>query len=289
MKDPWRAVAFGLAIVLLVGVGLALAMALATDSPPASIEPSPTAPVDEPTPTLTESSPAPTSAPSDEPSASASPTGPSPSVSPIPSGTASATVRGLKLDARDDPGGRDRQISFRTDNPATVTMRISKVSPQGTVDACLRLNGVELYCTSGSTFTMTGQTTRSSATWALTLRGQGVETPEFDVTIEFPAAAPSLTIEGVWFDGAARPDYNGIVVELVPRDPLVSLSATWEGSHPYRLTVQEQAGSGALEFEGTGSALTQDVLLGTELNRFELVNTGAGAERIPLTATIAWR
>lgn len=289
MKDPWRGVAFGLALVLVVAVGLAVALALATDSPPASTEPHPTAPEDDPTPTLSESAPVPTSSPSDEPSVSASPPGPSPSASPSLSGTATATIRGVKLDAGVDPGGRDRQISFRTDDPATVTVRVSAVSPQGTVDACLTLNGVELYCTSGTTFTMTGQTSRSNATWALTLRGQGAETPELDVTLDFPAAAPTLTIEGAWFDGAARADYNGVVFELVPRNPLVSISASWEGSHPYRLTVQEQVGSGALEFEGTGSAVAQDVLLATELHRIELVNTGAGAERITFTASISWR
>ncbi|MCI0345107.1 MAG: hypothetical protein L0221_06620 [Chloroflexi bacterium] len=198
-------------------------------------------------------------------------------------------VRGLKLDATDDPDGRDRKLTFTTDDPASISMRIAAVAASGTVDACLAINGTELYCTSGRSFTMTGQTSRSNATWALTLRGQGSVTPVLDVTLEFPTAEPTLTLDGAWFDGAARPDYNGLVIELAPRDPLVSISATWEGSHAYRLTVDEQLGSGSLSFEGSGSAVTQEVLLAAEVHRIELLNTGAGADRVPLTATIAWR
>ncbi len=125
-----------------------------------------------------------------------------------------------------------------TDDPATVVVRIETLTPRGTVDACLVLNEVELLCTSGTTFTMNGQTSRSNATWELTLRGQGVETPEVDVSLEFPAGEPVVTIDGAWFDGSARPDYNGVVVELTPRaGPLVSIGATWDGSHDYRLSI----------------------------------------------------
>jgi hypothetical protein len=163
------------------------------------------------------------------------------------------------------------------------------VSPPSAVDACLEVNAVQLYCTSGHSFTMTGQTSRSNATWTLTLRGQGVETPKLDVTLEFPAAEPTLTIEGAWFDGAARPDYNGVVLEISPREPPMSISASWATGQAYRLTIAEQLGTGVLEFEGTGTSVTEDVLLGLELHRVVLLNTGAGAARIAFTATFAWR
>jgi hypothetical protein len=285
VNNPGRGVAFGLAVVLIVMVGLAVVMAIAPGSPPASSTPRPTVSAAATTPPPSESPATTSGAPSVEPSASLS----SPSPNPSASGTARATasIRGLKLDAKDDPVGRDRQITFRTDEPATISMRIA-VTPRNKVDACLAANAVQLYCTSGTTFTMTGQTTRASATWTLTLRSQGIETPKVDVTFDFPAAEPTLTIAGAWFDGAARPDYNGVVFELLPRDPLVSISATWEGSHPYRLTIREQLGTGVLVFDGVDSAVTQDVLMGDEPQRIELMNTGAGATRIPFTATLAW-
>lgn len=290
MNNPGRGVAFGLGVVLIVMVGLAVAMSLAPSSPPASSEPSPTisaaattAPPSESPSAQASASP---SASQGEPSASASPSSPEPSAT----GTAgvTATIRGLTLDGRDDPAGHDRRISFRTEGPADVSMRLV-VSPPNAVDACLEVNAVQLYCTSGHAFTMTGETSRSNATWTLTLRGQHAETPKLDVALEFPAAEPTVTIEGAWFDGAARPDYNGVVFEISPREPAVSISATWDGSQPYRLTITEPSGSGVQEFEGTNSTVTESVQLGLVLQRIELVNTGAGAVRVPLTATIAWR
>lgn len=286
MTNPGRGLAFGLAVVLIVLVGLAVAMTIAPGSPPASSGPSPTISAAATTQPPSESPSAPASASPSEPSASASPSSPNPSAS----GTtrATATIRGLKVDAKDDPEGRDRQITFRTDEPATISMRIA-VTPRSKVDACLAANGVQLYCTSGTTFTMTGQTTRASATWTLTLRSQGIETPKVDVTLDFPAVEPTLTIEGAWFDGAARPDYNGVVLEISPREPPASIGASWAGSQAYRLTIAEQLGTGVLEFESTDTSVTEEVLLGQEPHRIELMNTGAGAAHIPLTATIAWR
>ena len=230
----------------------------------------------------------PPSLPSVAPSASVSPASPSPSASgPAP---ATVTIRGLKLDAQDDPEGRDRRLTFTTHGPAAVVAHIESLAPRLTVDACLVVNAVELFCTSGRTFTMNGSTSRSNALWALTLRGQGGATPTLDVSLAFPSAEPTFTIDGAWFDGAARPDRNGVVVELVPRaGPLVSIGATWDGSHDYRLTIQPPSGTG-LVFEGTANAVTQDVLLaGGELHRIELLNTGAGADHVTFTATIAWR
>jgi hypothetical protein len=285
MNNSGRGVAFGLAVVLIVLVGLAVALTLAPSSPSASLEPSPTLSAAATTPPPSESPSSLASPSPGEPSASASPSSPEPSAS---DGTGvTATIRGLKLDGANDPAGHDRRISFRT-GPAEVSMRLT-VSPPSAVDACLEVNAVQLYCTSGHAFTMTGQTSRSNATWTLTLRGQGAETPKLDVTFDFPAAEPTLTIDGAWFDGAARPDYNGVVVEISPRGPAASISATWEGSQSYRLTITEQPSADVLKFEGTGSTVSEGVLLGKfALNRIELLNTGAGASHIPLVATIAW-
>ena len=167
-------------------------------------------------------------------------------------------------------------------------MRLT-VSPPFAVDACLEVNAVQLYCTSGHSFTMTGETSRSNATWTLTLRGQHAETPKLDVTLEFPAAEPTLTIDGAWFDGAARPDYNGVVVEITPSTGSpVSIDGAWDGSQTWKLTIKPPSGSD-LAFEGAGSTAHQTVGLENELYRIELMNTGAGAAHIPLTATIAWR
>ena len=273
--------------MLILLVGLAVAMALGPASPPASSGPSPTVSAAATTPPPSESpSPVASASPSSEPSSSVLPASAEPSASGETGNT--ATIRGLKLDGADDPAGQDRQITFRTNGPAAVSMRLVVVAPNA-VDACLAVNAVQLYCTSGHSFTMTGETSRSNATWTLSLRGQHAETPKLDVTLEFPAAEPTLTIDGAWFDGAARPDYNGVVIELKPSTGSpVSIDAAWEGNQPWRFTITPPTGS-ALEYEGTGSAVQQTVALEGELHSFELVNTGAGAERIPLTMTIAWR
>jgi hypothetical protein len=135
---------------------------------------------------------------------------------------------------------------------------------------------------------MSGQTSRSNASWELSLRGVGADAPVLDVAIEFAAAAPAITIHDAWFDGAARPGNNGVFIELSPLlGPEASIEAAWEGSHTWRLTVRPPSGS-ALVVDGSGNAMTQDLLLGGGLNRIELVNTGGGAEHVPLTVTIAW-
>jgi hypothetical protein len=199
------------------------------------------------------------------------------------------TIRGLKVDATDDAEGRDRRLTFKTEDPAIVSVKVTGLAPRAPVDACLLLNDVELFCTSGPTFQMSGHTSRPNGTWAVTLRGHGAATPAMDVSLEFPSEVPAVTIDGAWFDGTARPDYNGVSVELAPRaGPVASVSATWDGSRSYRLTVQPSGGTG-VEFEGTGSALARDVpVTAGVVQHIELRNTGAGTDHIALTATVAW-
>jgi hypothetical protein len=110
-----------------------------------------------------------------------------------------------------------------------------------------------------------------------------------DVRLEFPSKNPAVTISGAWFDGAARPDYNGVAVELVPpAGPQASVKATWDGSQSYRLSVQPSGGT-ALQFEGTGSGVDRDVPVAAGVEqRIELRNIGAGASHVAFTATVAW-
>lgn len=173
--------------------------------------------------------------------------------------------------------------------PATVGVSVTGIAPRSTVKACLFLNDVQLLCSSGTAFTMTGHTSRPAGHWTLTLRGAGAATPTLDARLEFPAAEPMLTIEGAWFDGAARPAYNGVAVELTPRaGPSAAVSASWDGSQAYRLTVQPEGGTAAA-VDGTGDNVSRDMpVTAGAVQRIELRNTGAGAEHTSLSATIAW-
>ena len=293
-NDPWRRVAFGLVIVLVLAIGAAVAIGVRPGAPSPSTSPGPTGIAANPTPTPSVSPVVGTpTAPTIGPSVSATPAeSPPASESPSASGAAAAamTIRQLKLDAQEDPEGRDRRLTFNTDHPAEVAVSVKTGSPRERVHACLILNGVELFCTTGTTFTMTGVTSQPNRTWVATLRGDGIATPAVDVALAFPTEAPAVTIDGAWFDGAARPDYNGVVVELVPRaGPLVAINAGWDGNHDYRLTIQPEGGTG-LAFEGTGTSVAQEVLVaGGELQRIELANAGAGADHVTLTATITWQ
>jgi hypothetical protein len=317
-NDRWRTVAFGLAILLIVVVGFAVAQAIAPGSPGPTGSAGPSATTAGPTPTAAGSpslgpttaptvppseavppsatvgpppsvapSTTPTGAPTAGPSASVPPSSPGPSATgPVP---AVVTIRGLKVDAGDDAAGRDRRLTFKTEDPAMVFVKVEGLAPKASVDACLLLNDAELFCTSGPTFQMSGHTSRPNGTWTVTLRGTGSATPSMDVRLEFPSDSPAVTISGAWFDGAARPAYNGLAVELVPAvGPEVSATATWEGSQSYRLSVQPSGGT-ALTFEGTGSGVDRDVPVAAGLlQRIELRNIGAGAAHIALTATVAW-
>ena len=145
MTNKERLLIAAVFVIALVGGGI-LAMsvlggggdAAATPSPVAiaSASPTPTPPVTAP-PIESPSATAEPSAPaSPEPSPSAAPSA-TPGSSLTPGEPATIVLSGLKLDAKDDPDGKDRSIGFRTDGTGDVTAQVTVLSPQGNVVMCL--------------------------------------------------------------------------------------------------------------------------------------------------------
>ena len=174
------------------------------------------------------------------PSASAS-AEPSPSVaasvtpSSAPGEPATIVVSDLKLDAMDDPAGRDRSIGFHTDVPGEVTATVSVRSPQGNAVICLGA-GQQLGqpdAAPSADGTLAAVAPDGGGDFVLTLRGEGIETPVVDVTVTFPSTAPAVLIAGARFDGTQYPETNGIAATVTPRgDGDVTLSADWGGHRP---------------------------------------------------------
>ena len=301
MTNKERLLIAAVFVVALVGGGI-LAMgilgggggAAATPSPlaVASGSPTPTPPVTVP-PIESPSATAEASAPaSPEPSASAVPSI-TPESSPTPGEPATIVLSGLKLDAKDDPAGKDRSIGFRTDGTGDVMATVSVLSPQGSVVMCLGAGGDQLDCTPAGSGTLTAVAPGGGGDFVLTLRGEGIETPIVDLAITFPATAPAVIIAGARFDGTLYPETNGITATVTPRrDGNVTLAADWGGHpFPYDVELREQGGPGSAVLADQGPATRMaETLPITAPNPWKLVlrNAGEGFGRTELDATIAW-
>ncbi len=204
-------------------------------------------------------------------------------------------LSGLKLDAKDDPNGKDRSVGFRTDGAGDVTATVSVLSPQGNVVMCLGV-GQQLGqpdCTPTANGALTAVAPDGGGDFVLTLRGDGIETPIVDVTLTFPATAPAVIIAGARFDGTLYPETNGLTATVTPRrNGDLSLAADW-GGHPflYEIGLREQGGPGAVVLADQGPATRMaETLPVTAPNPWQLVlqNTEEGFGPTELDATIAW-
>jgi hypothetical protein len=203
------------------------------------------------------------------------------------------TFAGLKLDARDDPDGRNRRVSFRSQGTGTITVQVLVTSPQGSAVMCLTADGERLACKTTADGRITARTTTRRADFVLTLRGEGIETPVVDVTITFPARSPAVTIENARFDGTMYPETNGIIALVTPRaDGAVSIEAQWGGKpFPYEVDLLEQGGPGTQVLANQGPATgVAETLPVTAPNPWRLVlqNIAEGFGVTQLDATIAW-
>jgi hypothetical protein len=225
-----------------------------------------------------------------EPSATPQPT-PSPTVGPGRPTT--IVLEGLKLDADEDPNGKNRRLAFRSQGTGVVTVRVTVRSPQGSAVLCLRADGEQPECKTTGDGGLNAQVTTRRADFVLTVRGAGIEAPIVDVTVAFPARNPSLTVTNARFDGTLYPDTNGIRAIIAPReDGDVTLEAEW-GGHPlsYEIDLREQDGPGAhvLADQGPSTGVTQTLPV-TAANPWRLVlqNSQEGFGVTPLEATISW-
>ena len=229
------------------------------------------------------------------PSASA-PASVAPSAGPssaLPSGVATATLIGLKLDGAADPAGQARIVKFTSDGPGTVTAKLASTSPQGTTHMCLLLGTKQVACKDLASGTFTGKTTQAHANWQVTLAGTAIATPTVDLTLTFQAVAPSVTIEHARFDGTAFPDTNGIQARFTARTAgNARLVADW-GGHPFKYEIDlfdETSGTGdqTLANQGPSTNADQSFPVTDGTWRMVLQNIEAGFGVTDLTATISW-
>jgi hypothetical protein len=250
-------------------------------SPSASVEPSASA----------EESPSEAASPTDEPTEepTEAPTAtPRPTTAPgLPT---TVVVTGFQLDAAADPGGSDRSLRFRSQGAGEITVDVRLLSPQGGVEACLYASGDQIGCPNLGDITAT--TTKKREDFELELRGSGIDTPEVEVTITFPARNPSLQIHDARFDGTSFPQTNGIQVIVNPRtDGDVTLQAEW-GGHPftYEVDLFQLDGPGSQVLADQGPDVGTDVALPVTAGQWRLVlqNIDDGFGITPLDAAVGW-
>lgn len=230
-----------------------------------------------------------------EPSAAASPSvaPATPKPTPAPGKPTTLTLTGLKLDAKEDPSGKSRRLSFRSQGTGAITVAVRALTPQGSAIMCLNVNGSRLACKTTSDGKITATTKSKAADFLLTLRGSGIETPVVEVTVTFPARTPKLTIANARFDGTAFPDTNGIQVIVTPRaDGDIGISAEW-GGHPflYEVDLFEQGGPGTHVLANQGPATrVAEALPATTGNPWKLLlqNIEGGFGVTEMDATISW-
>jgi len=240
---------------------------------------------------LTSPSTAPTSASSIAPSASASAAA---SATPLPVPTAMLTFVGLQLDATDDPAGVDRVITFTSDGPGAMSVRLVSQTPQGTTHMCFKAGTKSLGCKDWSKGTFNGTTTQAHTKWSVTVRGSGMATPVVDVTVLYQTLAPTVAIAHARFDGTAEPTLNGIQVRFVPRAAGdAHLVASW-GGHPFAYeidTFNETTGEGGPSYPNQGPSTNVDQatpVTATDTWRLILQNIDPGFGTTDLTATFSW-
>ena len=285
------AIVFAVILVFLGGIALAAFLTGSPGSPSTSPAVSQSAAAGTAAPSPVAPSVAPSSVASPTPTAASTPR-PSASAGAVPATT--AMFRSLKLDARTVAGSQPRLISFTTDGPGTVTVKLASVTTGQTTHMCLRLGSKDLICTDKANSTVTGITKQAHGAWRVSLQGNGTDTPTVDVTITFNTIAPKVTITHARFDGTAAGDYNGIVVAFTPRAAgNATLQASW-GGHPFLYEVDlfnetTAQGNTTLANQGPATSTSNSFpVTAGEQWRLVLQNTEAGFGPTDMTATITW-
>jgi hypothetical protein len=283
-------------VVAALGGGLLVFLAVGRPgAPPSTIPVEPSATAGQATPSASPTA-SPAVTPTLQPTPGATPT-------PVPTATSRPTTAPgpaativfteLKLDAADDPAGQDRLLTFTARGTGPVSVALSTLSPMGSPKMCLVSDGTPLGCTTTGDGTLTAENVKAASTFEVTLRGSGVETPVVSVTLTFPAAKPSVTLDGARFDGTMYPELNGIQAIVQPRaDGDVQVTADW-GGHPFlwELDLFEQGGGGTQTLANQGPATRMDKALAvTAANPWKIVlqNIEGGFGVTPMTVTIAW-
>ena len=293
-NQSWRYVAAALAVILAVLAGATIAFVIAP-GPGASASPLlPSFPSGAPSGSgiagASASAPASASA-----SASASaPASPSPSPTPVP--VAQLTITQLKLDPRvPSDAGVARFFTFTSDGPGTITAQLKAISPMGTTHMCLRAGSKDIKCGDEANMTIKATTTSARVIWRVSLEGTGMFTPTVELTLTFPAAAPSIKITHARFDGTGAQDTNGIQAIFVPRAAgTAKVVASWgPASFKYSIKATNQSsGTGNTSLTNQGPATNTEksfAVTAGETWKIVLENSqDTGTPVIDMTYTLSW-
>jgi hypothetical protein len=208
---------------------------------------------------------------------------------------AQVTITELKLDPRVPASAGDpRFITFVSDGPGTITAQLKAISPQGTTHMCLRAGSKDIKCGDAANATIKATTTSAHVTWRVSLQGNGMFTPTVELTLTFPAAAPSIKITHARFDGTGFPDTNGVQAIFVPRaDGSARIVASW-GGHPftYEIDATNQSsgtGNATLANQGPGVNTNKSIpVTAGETWKIVLKNADAGFGTTDMTYSLSW-
>ena len=153
----------------------------------------------------------------------------------------------LKLDAADDPAGKNRVITFeRVGAGHGLGGPVVGLAPGRDEDVpALDEEGLRLQ-DDGQRLDLGAHRGQAADLHPAPCAASGSRRPQVDVALTFPQRRPAVTIAHARFDGTASPDTNGIDATFAPHaDGKAHIVAEW-GGHPflYELTLKEQGGPG---------------------------------------------
>ena len=294
-NQTWRVVAAALAVILAVLGGATIAFVVAPGAASSPTPPLSSFGVGSGSPSAiagaSASSPA-TPAASDSEAPSLSPS-PSPSPTPVP--VAQVTITELKLDPRvPSSAGDPRFVTFISDGPGTITAQLKAISPMGTTHMCLRAGAKDVKCGDEANMSIKATTTSAHVTWRVSLQGNGMFTPTVELTVTFPAAAPSIKITHARFDGTGYPDTNGVRAIFVPRATgNARIVASW-GGHPFQYEIDainqsSGAGNKTLANQGPSTSTNKSIAVTAgETWKVLIENADAGFGTTDMTYTLSW-
>lgn len=292
-NQSWRIVAAALAVILAVLGGATIAFVIAPGPGATGSPVLPSFPSGAPSGSGIAGA---SGSPAASATASASASGPaSPTPSPTPVPVAQLTVTQLKLDPRvPSNAGVARFFTFTSDGPGTITAQLKAISPMGTTHMCLRAGSKDIKCGDEANMTIKATTTSARVVWRVSLEGTGMFTPTVELTLTFPAVAPSVKITHARFDGTGAPDTNGIQAIVVPRAAgNAKIVASW-GGHAFRYTIKATnqssgAGNTTLANQGPSTNTNKSIAVTAgETWKITLENADAGFGTTDMTYTLSW-
>jgi hypothetical protein len=205
---------------------------------------------------------------------------------------------GLDMACLNDPlcDAVPRYVRFNTDGPSVVTATVANAS--SSVRICLRLEphlmGVCTSTRSGSVQQFT--TDSGSDTWTVTVLGKDAA-PTTDLSVQFNANQPSVTLDSFRWVGTSSPDYNGFDAQVdALADGQIGVQASFDdgtnGSYDYHLVIKPVGGAPLMDQMGgpVGSIdLSQAVTQGSYRVTFsDPDDTANPGHAVILTATLSW-